>query len=349
MVKLGSMKTYFIKTFGCQMNVADSQKIAARYADRDWKLAESIEKADEVVINTCSVRASAEHRVYSLVRKLAAKKITITGCMLRYPLRTLKQKLPSVAEFKRIEVFIHNSPFIFHNSNLHTLVPISNGCNNFCSYCVVPYARGREKSRPFDEIICEVKELVKRGIAEITLLGQNVNSYGKDFKPFKRLNTETFSTPFARLLFELNKIPGLHKISFLTSNPWDLNDQIIEAMKLPKIDRYLHLPLQSGDGQILKKMNRKHTSKQYLALVRKIKRQIPDISFGTDIIVGFPGETDEQFQNTVKLCRQVGFVKAYINRYSPRPGTAAFKLGDSVPASAKKRRWQILEQLINQS
>ncbi|MGB9706915.1 MAG: MiaB/RimO family radical SAM methylthiotransferase [Microgenomates group bacterium] len=361
---------YFIKTFGCQMNESDSERIAGWYESRGWKQAEKIEEADEVVINTCSVRQSAEDRVFGLINNLAKFKIlnlkfkiVLTGCMLRYPIADLKKKLPAVDEFKKIQEFKINSQFdnlIIRNSQTHAWVPIMEGCSHYCTYCVVPFARGPEKSRPFEEIVCEVEELARRGYKEITLLGQNVNSYGKDFKisklksqmlnlQLKSKNVKKFKTPFALLLAVLHEIPGIEKISFITSNPWDLTDDIIKAMSLPKIARYLHLPVQSGDDEILRRMNRPYTAKQYLELVKKIRRQIPDIKIGTDIIVGFPGETKKQFQNTVKLCRQVGFEKAYIAMYSPRPGTAAFHLKDDVPHEEKRHRWKILDSLINKS
>ena len=279
---------------------------------------------------------------------------------MRYPLKWLKDKMPDVDEFVKI------SNFKFQISNLHkqtskvcALVPIMEGCNNFCSYCVVPYARGREISRPMEEIVCEVEELAKRGCKEIILLGQNVNSYGKDFTNFKfeilnfksilndQIFKTNFETPFAILLSVLHEIEGIEKISFLTSNPWDLDDDIIEAMKLPKIDRYLHLPVQSGDDEILKRMNRHYTIKDFLKLVEKIRTKIPEVEIGTDIIVGFPGETEEQFQNTVDLCKKIGFVKAYVSMYSPRLQTAAYKLIDDVPHKEKRRRWKILDDLIN--
>lgn len=369
-------KTYFIKTFGCQMNKADSERIVCYYQSRGFSPAKNMGEADEIVINTCSVRQSAEDRVYGQINNLAKlkmkienlkttkknlklrkQKIILTGCMLRYPMKWLREKMPQVDEFKKIKEFIRHKPSAISHTPTHAWVPIMEGCDNFCTYCVVPYARGRERSRPLEEIICEVEELVKRGCKEITLLGQNVNSYGKDLineklktknekrqlKNFKR----EFKTPFALLLAVLNEISGLEKIKFMTSNPWDLTDDVIEAMKLPKIDRYLHLPMQSGDDEILKRMNRKYTVRQYLGLVRKIRRKIPEIEIGTDIIVGFPGETEEQFQNTVDLCKKVGFKVAYIARYSPRPQTAAYKLKDDVPLAEKKRRWKILEDLVN--
>ncbi|TSC54142.1 MAG: hypothetical protein LiPW16_137 [Microgenomates group bacterium LiPW_16] len=327
------------------MNEADSERIAGWYEGKGWKPAKNIYNADVAIINTCSVRQSAEDRVYGLINNLmkvkgqkprlrqgfgGQAKIILTGCMLYHPIVYLKKKLPKIVEFKRIEEF--HSVSAVRQSPIHTWVPISQGCDNFCSYCVVPYTRGREKSRPMEEIVCEAEELARRGYKEITLLGQNVNSYRPSF---------------AKLLTVLHGIPELEKISFLTSNPWDLTDDIIEAMKLPKIDRYLHLPVQSGDDEILKRMNRHYTAKDYLNLVKKIRQEIPDIKIGTDIIVGFPGETEKQFQNTVNLCKKVGFVKAYIAQYSPRPGTAAYKLKDDVSPEEKKRRWRILDSLIN--
>lgn len=328
--------------------MADSEKIAAYYESEGYKPAKSMEEADVVIINSCSVRESAENRVFGLINNLnkqqktnrSRQKIVLTGCLLRYGKSALQKKLPAVNEFKKAEEFIiPNSSFIIHNSKPNALVPIMEGCNNFCTYCVVPYARGREKSIPFADIICEVEKLVENGTKEITLLGQNVNSYGKD------LGVD--QTSFAKLLEKLNGIPGLEKISFLTSNPWDLTDDIIQSIKLPKIDKYLHLPVQSGDNEILKRMNRHYTVEQYLSLIHKIRREIPEIKIGTDIIVGFPGETEEQFQNTVKLCRKVGFVKAYVSMYSPRPQTAAYKFKDNVPHKEKRRRWLILDRLIN--
>ena len=325
------------------MNEADSERIAAGYESRGWQKAETIDGADEILINTCSVRESAEHRVLGLVNNLIKKKkkkqkIILTGCMLYHGITSLKKKLPGVDEFKPIKEFNTSPNLKFKNSNLK-LVPIMEGCNNFCTYCVVPYSRGREKSRPFAEILCEVEELAKRGYKEIMLLGQNVNAYGQDLSDAK--------ATFANLLRTLNDLSGLEKISFMTSNPWDLTDEIIEALKLPKIDRYLHLPVQSGDDEILKMMNRHYKASDYLNLVKKIKKQIPNMQIGTDIIVGFPGETEEQFLNTFKLCKKVGFVKAYIAMYSPRPQTAAFKFKDDVLHKEKKRRFRILDKLIN--
>jgi len=339
------------------MNVSDSERIAGWYESHEWKSARKIEEADEIVINTCSVRESAENRVYGLVNNLRCKgakvqrckgRIILTGCMMRYSLAELRKKLPQVDEFKKISDFTSNSQLIIRNSEIHAYVPIMEGCNNFCSYCVVPYARGREKSRPLEEIVCEVEELINRGYKEVTLLGQNVNSFDGEAKMQRSRDANKFKTPFAKLLRELNEIDGLEKISFMTSNPWDLDDEIIEAMKLPKIDRYLHLAVQSGDDEILKRMNRKYTTRKFIDLVKKIREKIKDIKIGTDIIVGFPGETEKQFQKTVDLCKKLNFEKAYVSIYSPRPGTAAFKMKELIPFKEKRRRWRILEKLINQ-
>jgi len=366
-----STPKYYLKTYGCQMNLADSERIAGWYEGKGWRKAKKIQEADEIIIVSCSVRQSADNRVFGLVNnlikfknqkakvkktteksKVPEPRIILTGCMLRYPRWWLEKKLPGVAEFKKVSEYPRKTKSKRHNPAIHAYILIMEGCNNYCSYCVVPYARGRERSRPFEEIFGEVEELAKRGYEEITLLGQNVNSYGKDINNFKSiskgLNSKIkYETPFAILLERLHQIPGIEKISFLTSNPWDLDDEIIEAMSLPKIDRYLHLPVQSGDDEILKKMNRKYSVGKYTKLVEKIRRRIPDIQIGTDIIVGFPGETEKQFQNTVDLCQKLGFIKAYIARYSPRSQTAAYKLKDDIPYKEKRRRWQILEELIN--
>lgn len=342
---------YFIKTFGCQMNKSDSEKIAGAFQLKGYQPVQLIKQADIIVINTCSVRQSAENRVMGLVnnlKKLKIKnsklKIVITGCMLHYSLTRLKKLLPEADEFIRLKDLLPKTRDLklqIRSLKTNAWVPIMRGCDNFCTYCIVPYSRGREISRPMKEIYCEVKELVKRGYKEITLLGQNVNSYGKNFS--NKFN----ESPFAKLLRKLHSIKGLKKIKFLTSNPQDLTPSIIKAMKLPKIDRYLHLAVQSGDDEILKRMNRRYTAKQYLTLINQIRAEIPEIEFGTDIIVGFPGETKEQFQNTVKLCKKVKFKIAYINKYSPRPGTPAFKLKDNISPQEKKRRWRILDKLIN--
>lgn len=241
-------------------------------------------------------------------------------------------------------------------------VPIMTGCNNFCSYCVVPYARGREISRPAEEILKEIKNLIKKGYKKICLLGQNVNSYkfpisnfqfSNKFKTCGKLvkfiqNPKLKIINFPLLLGFICNLSGDFKISFMTSHPKDMSDELIDAMaKCAKIKKELHLPVQSGDNEILKKMNRHYTVENYLKLVKKIRKKMGKIFLSTDIIVGFPGETKKQFENTVKLCEKIKFNKAFVSQYSPRPGTMAFKLKDDVSKKEKKRRWEILDKMIN--
>lgn len=340
---------YFIKTYGCQANQADSERIAASLEKKGHQETTNINQANLVIINSCSVRQSAEDRIGGLAKNLTLqrkktgkpKKLILTGCALYHSIPWLKKRFKNIDEFIPTSDLIDPQVFPKREEETHVWVPIMEGCSHFCAYCVVPYARGKEVSRPFEEIVCEVKALADQGYQEITLLGQNVNAYGKD------LEMKKSQSPFALLLKALRQIPKIKKISFLTSNPWDLTTETIEAMALPKMDRYLHLPVQSGDDEILRRMNRPYTAQEYLQLVKKIRQRIPDIKIGTDIIVGFPGETKDQFQNTLSLCKKVGFFKAYIAQYSPRPGTAAFKLKDSVSYQEKKRRWKILDELIN--
>lgn len=397
---------YFIKTFGCQQNKADSERIAGMFKARGMKPAKNYEEADYIVINTCMVRQSAEDRVYGLVRNLGklkekkkSLKIIVTGCMVGLAfrdktgkiLKNLKERMPEVDEFLPIEeVGFDFAPI--RTNDTHAWIPISNGCNNFCTFCVVPFTRGREISRPFEDIINEAIQLKNKGYKEITLLGQNVNSYGADLLlgekniqvmrdlPEKYFNNSKLKTQNSKLKLKNNKnlinnikpvyvkhlgryrIPtlfpylleeiaklGFEKVDFISSNPWDFSDELIDVIaKYPNITRTIHLPVQSGDNNVLKRMNRWYTAEEYLELIKKIKTKIPEVKFTTDIIVGFCGETEEQFRNTVNLCKKVGFEKAYIAMYSPRPMTAATKvMKDDVPYEVKKKRWQILENLIN--
>jgi tRNA-2-methylthio-N6-dimethylallyladenosine synthase len=395
---------YFIKTFGCQQNVADSERVAALFKARGMKKAKNYHDADYIIINTCMVRHSAENRIYGLIENLKELKIKnlklriiLTGCMVglayrdktgKY-LKRLKNILPGVDEFMPIEE-VGFGFLPLRSDKISAWVPISNGCNNFCSYCVVPYTRGREISRPYKDIINECRDLKKKGYKNITLLGQNVNSYGSDLltkakmpvfcdlggaehrlsgastptelkntassflkntKPIyvKHLGRYRIPALFPHLLEDVAKM-GFDKVDFISSNPWDFSDELIAVIARNKnITRTIHLPVQSGDDNVLKRMNRWYTAKQYLALISKIKKQISKIKFTTDIIVGFSGETDKEFKNTVKLCKKVGFEKAYIAMYSPRPMTIATKkMMDDVPHTIKKQRWQTLEDLINQ-
>lgn len=362
---------YHIVTFGCAANEADSERVAGLYKARGYSLVKNINDADDIIINTCMIRESAENRVYGLVRNLTKEKekgkdikIIVTGCMVGMAMREktgkmlglLKKKMPGVDEFLPIEeVGFDNAPV--RTSGKHAWVPISNGCNNFCTFCVVPFTRGREVSRPFEDIMNECKELAKAGYTKVTLIGQNVNSYGADLKSnlkpiyVKHLGRLRIPTLFPHLLEKISVINGIEEIDFISSNPWDFSDRLIETIaNNKKISRHIHLPVQSGDTEMLKKMNRWYTREEYVTLVKKLRDKILGVTISTDIIVGFCGETDEQFQHTVDLCLQVGFTKAYVAIYSDRPMTAAHKVYvDDVPYEVRKRRWSILEEMINKA
>ncbi|MEK7577924.1 MAG: MiaB/RimO family radical SAM methylthiotransferase [Patescibacteria group bacterium] len=367
---------YFIKTFGCAANEADSERVRALYESRGYTPSKTMRGADDVIINTCMIRQAAEHRVYGLVHNLSQEKlkgrkvkIVVTGCMVGMAAREktgkmlalLHKKMPSVDEFLPIEeVGFDFAPV--RTTGHRALVPITNGCNNFCTFCVVPFTRGREMSRSMEEIIVECKTLVAEGKTYVTLVGQNVNSYGADLKNeyngkkikptyVKHLGRLRIPTLFPMLLEEIAKIDGIEIIDFISSNPWDFSLELIDVMaKTPKISHHLHLPVQAGDDAVLKRMNRWYTRDEYLTLVKTLKKKIPDITIGTDIIVGFPGETPKQFQKTIELAKAVGFSKAYVAMYSDRPMTAAHKVyADDVPHEEKKRRWMLLEELINKT
>lgn len=394
---------YFIKTFGCQQNKADSERIAANFTSRGMSEAKSYRSANYVVVNTCMVRRSAEDRVYGLVINLAKIKeekrkknipfkIIVTGCMVGLAFRDktgeylqkIRERMPEVDEFMPIEEVGFDTQPVRQDSE-NAWVPISNGCNNFCTFCVVPFTRGREISRPYDDIIRECIHLKARGFKSVTLLGQNVNSYGADLlmgesniqvmrdinqtyfeksnstaKPLekltrmkpvyvKHLGRYRIPTLFPQLLEEIARM-GFEKIDFYSSNPWDFSDELIDVIASNKnITRTLHLPIQSGDNAMLKKMNRWYSREEYLNLIAKLKNKVKDVRFTTDIIVGFCGETDDQFNNTLDLAKQVGFYRAYVAMYSQRPMTAATKVfNDDVPYQIKKKRWQTLENTINQ-
>jgi tRNA-2-methylthio-N6-dimethylallyladenosine synthase len=347
---------YFILTYGCQANYADSERITRKLNDAGHKKTDKIEKADLIVVNACSVRQSAMHRVYAKINKYSAqgrsasggKKIILAGCVLAADKKKLKNKVSKI--WHPDEYFdlmpVYSSP---HSA----YVPIMTGCNNFCSYCAVPYTRGREKSRPAKEIIQEVKKLVKNKYKEIWLLGQNVNSYKSEirnpkFETNSKLQIQNSKRlNFAELLRTINNIPGDFQIKFLTSHPKDIFDELIKTIAYcKKISKEIHLPMQSGDNTILKKMNRKYTIGYYKNLIRKIRKYIPRAKISTDIIVGFPAETKKQFENTAKAVKELKFSKAYIACYSPRPGTLAAKLADNIPRQEKKERRKILVKIL---
>jgi len=347
------------------MNISDSERVSTILEKLKYKKTSNINEANLVVVVMCSVRQSAVDRVYGLAhkfKKLNPKiKTILTGCVLKKDKKNFAGSFDyiiDIKDIKNLSEILKISPahpvqklrdsVIFapssylditpkYSNKFSATVPIMTGCNNFCSYCVVPYTRGKEISRPTKEIICEIKNLVKNGYKEIWLLGQNVNSYKSG-----KIN-------FPKLLKMVNNIPGDFKLCFITSHPKDFSDELIKTMKnCKKLSKRLNLPIQSGDDEILKKMNRPYTVAQYKALVKKIRKTIPDISLSTDIIVGFPGETKKQFQNTVKTLKEIGFDMAFVNKYSPRTGTAALKMEDNVSWAEKKHREQMLIKLINE-
>lgn len=372
------MSSVYIKTFGCQANKSDSERILGDYFSRGFTEAQKWQDADEIVLNTCSVRQSAEDRVRGFLLNLdkylektgkRKPKVILTGCMLHFNEQELKTLLPEIDEILPIAEVGFNHHAI-RKDKVNAWVPISTGCNSFCTYCIVPFSRGREVSRPEADIIQEVESLVKQGYKSFNLLGQNVNSYGleKSGITLRKLymDKENFQAssipsnesqyqkpistpPFVSLLQKISTLNGVEKITFFTSNPWDFWDELIdEIARNPKIDRFIHLPVQSGSNRILKLMNRGYTRESYLSLISRIKTKVPDAIFGTDIIVGFPGETDEDFEDTLDLVKKVGFKVAFVARYSPRPGTASFRLyKDDVPAKIKKERWEILDKIAN--
>jgi len=345
---------YHIITYGCQMNKSDSEKIAAQLEKKNYQSVDQIKSANLVVINVCSIRQSAVNRVYSQVKKIRLQnpesKLVLTGCLLFKDKKQLREQVDEIWPIINLELEPKRQ------SAKNAWLPIMTGCNNFCSYCVVPYTRGREYSRPANEIIKEAKTLIKKGYREITLLGQNVNSYqgrqgqSLNLRPYsKDVNLRTV-LGFSVLLKLINNLPGNFQIKFLTSHPKDMSNELIKTIgQGDKISKEIHLPVQSGDNQILKKMNRGYTVGHYKNLIKKIRRAIPEAKISTDIIVGFPGETKKQFRKTVDLFREIGFSQAYVAAYSPRKGTAAARLKDDVPSDEKKRRKKVILALKNAS
>ena len=368
---LGRTLTFCVTTFGCQMNARDSEKLRGILLKIGYVEAAE-DEADFVIYNTCTVRENANTRVYGRLGQLKPRKkqnphmmIGLCGCMMQEP--EVVEKLKKSYRFVDIIFGTHN---IYKFAELIVTryeskrmvidiwkdtdkivedlpnerkyafksgVNIMFGCNNFCSYCIVPYVRGRERSREPQAIIREIERLAADGVSEVMLLGQNVNSYGK---------TLEHPITFAELLEEIEKIDGIHRIRFMTSHPKDLSDDLIAVMgRSKKICRHLHLPVQSGSTRILEKMNRRYTKEQYLELVRKIRAAVPDISLTTDIIVGFPGETEEDFQETLDVVRQVRYDSAFTFIYSRRTGTPAAVMEDQIPDDVIKDRF---DRLLNE-
>lgn len=357
-----------IQTFGCQMNARDSEKLLGILKEIGYEESEKEENADLVIYNTCTVRDNANQKVYgrlgflnSLKRKNPNMLIGLCGCMMQEPevvatirksyrfvdivfgthnifkmaeilYRRLISKKMVIDVWEGTDQIVEDLPSE-RKYSFKTGINIMFGCNNFCTYCIVPYVRGRERSRKPEEIIKEIQDLVADGVVEVMLLGQNVNSYGKNLE---------HPMTFAQLLQEVEKIEGLERIRFMTSHPKDLSDELIQVMKhSKKICRHLHLPLQSGSSRILKAMNRHYTKEQYVDLALKIRREIPDISITTDIIVGFPGETEEDFEETMDVVRKVRYDSAFTFIYSKRTGTPA-AAWEQVPASVIKPRFERL-------
>lgn len=345
------MNTYHFWTIGCQMNKAESERLASYIEGLGYQPVSSAEEADIIFLNSCVVRQSAENRVINKLQSLKILKkihprvnIVITGCFIDSDIEKLRQSFPFVDYFLppgSLPDWLgeHRPQQILPvRSNVACYVPIIQGCNNFCSYCIVPFRRGRERSRPIEEIVSEVRDLVSSGVKEVTLLGQNVDSYGHDLP----------DTPdLADLLYNLNPLEGLFRIRFLTNHPKDMKSRLIDAIaELDKVCEQINLPVQSGDNQILKAMHRGYSVEQYRELISKIRANITGVALSTDIIVGFPGETEEQFQNTCKLLSQIRFDMVHVAAYSPRPGTlAARNMEDNVPPEIKKERLDHIERL----
>jgi tRNA-2-methylthio-N6-dimethylallyladenosine synthase len=335
------------------MNKAESERIASRFEELGYEAAKSIAEADLIVLNSCVVRQSAEDRVINKLHDLKHLKkekpdtlLALTGCMVQADTSRLHKSYPFIDHFFKAGEY----PPWLEKASTSSLplqptpsvyVTISQGCDNFCSYCIVPYRRGRERSRTLEEIVCEVKELVRRGAKEVILLGQNVDSYGRDLEGKPDL---------ADLLTELNKVDGLERLRFLTNHPKDMSQKLIEAIAgLDRVCEQVNLPVQAGSDEILKVMKRGYTVDQYRRLVRQIREKIPDIAISTDIIVGFPGESEKQFQQTVDLLSEIKFDTVHVAAYSPRTGTAAAReYADAIPPDEKKERLGKIEQLQEQ-
>jgi tRNA-2-methylthio-N6-dimethylallyladenosine synthase len=333
------------------MNKAESARLAGFLEQRGYQATAAAEKADIIVLNSCVVRQSAENRAVNKIHALRQLKklhpgltLAVTGCLVDSDTAALKRAFPHVDYFFQPGDFPQwlekatSDQTLPQHPPVSVYVPIIQGCNNFCSYCIVPYRRGRERSRPIDEIVSEVKELVRRGAREIVLLGQNVDSYGHDLPGRPDL---------ADLLTELNAVDGLARLRFLTNHPKDMTRKLIDAIaSLDKACEHISLPVQSGDDAILKDMRRDYTIEHYRQLITEIRRRIPEVALSTDVIVGFPSESEEQFHRTVDLLSELRFDTVHVAGYSPRAGTiAARELEDNIPAAEKRRRLKTIEQL----
>lgn len=363
---------YFLRTYGCQMNVHDGEEIKARLESLGFTETDTIETADIVILNTCAIRENAHDKLYGFLGRCKHEKeknnhdliIGICGCMAQEEnvVEELMKKHPYVdivfgthnihelqdliirnAHKQEINVYscegdVYENISYKRDSAIKAWVNIQYGCDKFCTYCIVPYTRGKQRSRHSKEIIAEVEQLVKDGYQEVTLLGQNVNAYGKDL---------TNELSFAELLEAVSKT-NIPRVRFVTSHPWDFTDEMISTIaKYDNIMPYIHLPLQSGSTEILRKMGRRYTKEEYLDLYNKIKKAVKDCSITTDIIVGFPNESDEDFNETLEVVNECQFDSAFTFIYSPREGTPAAKLDDKISMDVKEKRLQILNELVN--
>ncbi|PIT86367.1 MAG: tRNA (N6-isopentenyl adenosine(37)-C2)-methylthiotransferase MiaB [Candidatus Magasanikbacteria bacterium CG10_big_fil_rev_8_21_14_0_10_43_6] len=370
---------YHIITFGCQMNKNDSERMVSLLNAMGLQSTDDVDTADVILMNSCSVRQTAEDRVYSMSHKFAKMKKTkpdlivcLTGCMvgrdkdgkirdrlhevdLTFPTadmihlpKWLGEQNPAFRTMENLEEdYLALHPTV--EKKTQAFVTIQTGCNHFCTYCVVPFARGLERNRSLKQILDEVHELALHGCLEITLLGQIVNHYIASDPEFFSANNPYRTSDFAKLLWELNQIEGIGRIHFTAPHPIFMTDEVIDALTLPKQLNYIHLPVQSGNDAMLKKMNRRHTRDFYIETIEKIRAKKPDIAIGTDIIVGFCGETQEQFEETVSLFQTCDFDISYHAQYSERSGTLAAKAFlDDVPKEEKKRRWNVLQDLMTE-
>ena len=366
-------KKYFLRTYGCQMNVHDSEEIKYYLESLGYEAVDELELADIVVLNTCAIRENAKDKVFGYLGRCKHLKkekpdliIAVAGCLMQKPSEIEEihnrhkyidiiigthnlNELPSLIEeannkkIQNIEVY-SNSDVVFENvkynrdSKVSAWINIIYGCDKFCTYCIVPFTRGRERSRKMEEVLEEVRDLKNQGYMEVTLLGQNVNAYGKDLN---------LGYDFATLLEEVAKI-GIPRIRFVTSHPWNFTDKMIDVIaKYDNIMPYIHLPIQSGSDDILRKMNRKYTIDEYKKLFDQIKSKVKNVAITTDIIVGFPNETDEDFEKTLDIVNYCKFDGAYTFIFSPREGTAAARMEDKVSMEVKEKRLQELNNLVN--
>lgn len=367
-------KTYYIFNYGCQMNASDTEHYAGQLEELGYMPADDFHTADVIIVNTCCVRESAEKKIAGKIGELKNVKtknpevvICVAGCMAQKDGEKLLKKHPQVDlllgtayvnDFKNIltdyladrkgalytDLAIHQSEFegkMVRQSPFSAWIPIMYGCNNFCTYCIVPYVRGRERSRAIENIVAEIEQAVKEGYKEFTLLGQNVNSYGKDFGE---------KDAFAKLLRRVNAIEGVERVRYMTSHPRDMDEEVIKAVaECEHVCENFHVPFQAGSDEILRQMNRGYTREKYLELIKMIRSYIPDAAITTDIIVGFPGESEQDFEDTLALVQEVGFDAAFTFIYSKRSGTPAAKMEGQVPLDVKKDRLNRLMEVQNLS